>query len=133
MVKHSFNLNLLGALLPTWNFFDEIAAGPRLEVRIEAGEWLPVVASAPRGPLNLLINAKGTEHLLAVTAVERLLEEAQDYLDRPQDFAHTVTYRLCLAVARQEARPGQYFQFRVLTSDGSRELCEAFLSQMHRN
>ncbi len=77
---------LLPALIPSWNFFDEIAASPRIEYAVQSsrddtgGEWRefrprPPRISFPRMVARLLWNARWNETLFTVSCAERLLSE----------------------------------------------------------
>ena len=77
---------LLPALIPSWNFFDVIAASPRVEYAWLAspgdatGEWRefrprPDRVSVPAMLGRLLWNARWNESLFVTACAERLLDE----------------------------------------------------------
>lgn len=71
---------LLPALIPSWNFFDVIAASPRVEYALAQGEWRafrprPERVSAREMFSRLFWNARWNETLFVVACAERLLAE----------------------------------------------------------
>lgn len=77
---------LLPALIPSWNFFDVIAASPRIEYALlrsqdaAAGDWREFRPRPDRVPFRtmlarLLWNARWNETLFVVSCAERLMEE----------------------------------------------------------
>jgi len=75
---------LFPALIPSWNFFDVIAASPRVEYRLGEtadaanGAWIPfrprpARVSAAQMLRRLVWNARWNETLFAVSCAERLL------------------------------------------------------------
>jgi hypothetical protein len=82
---HALKL-LLPALIPAWNFFDEIAASPRIEYTLlpspdeSAEDWREFRPRPPHVPLSAMLgrlfwNARGNETLFVVSCAERLLAE----------------------------------------------------------
>ena len=72
-------LLLLPALIPSWRFFREIAASPRIDYRLEGGDWLRLCPRPQRlSVLQLLTrlvwNPARNEELYLVTLSERLAE-----------------------------------------------------------
>ncbi|MCA0202183.1 MAG: hypothetical protein LCH56_15350 [Proteobacteria bacterium] len=76
---------LLPALIPSWNFFDEIAASPRIEYAVlsspdDVGDWREFRPRPSRVALFAMIgrvfwNARWNETLFVVSCAERLLAE----------------------------------------------------------
>lgn len=75
---------LLPALIPSWNFFDEIGASPRIEYNVQRspdeadGAWRAFRPRPPRVPVltmfaRLLWNARWNETLFVASCAERLL------------------------------------------------------------
>ena len=74
---------LLPALIPSWNFFDVIAASPRIEYTVlpapdAAGDWLEFRPRPRRLSLSAMLgrlfwNARWNETLFVVSCAERLL------------------------------------------------------------
>lgn len=72
---------LLPALIPSWRFFKEVAASPRIDIRHGAGPWTaaataPAALSGWQTLTRLVWNPVWTEHLFLASCAERLLEEA---------------------------------------------------------
>lgn len=72
-------LLLLPALIPSWRFFREIAPSPRIDYRLDGGDWQRLCPSPPRiSPFRLLLrlfwNPRRNEELYLVTLSERLAE-----------------------------------------------------------
>ncbi len=135
-------LSLFRALIPTWNFFDEISAGSQVFFRSkekeEWGEWRPLFASRPRHLGHLFINPQTNYQLLAQNAFDRLLSESQEYLEKPKSFSQSLSYQLCSRIARDEIQDAceglefSYYQFkiqaRLMDSDHAQKQ-DAFVSE----
>lgn len=72
-------LLLLPALIPSWRFFREIAPSPRVDYRLDGGDWKRLCPRPMRlSPLQLLgrlfWNPQRNEELYLVTLSERLAE-----------------------------------------------------------
>lgn len=81
---------LLPALIPSWNFFDVIAASPRIEYTLlgspdeAASDWREFRPRPDRVPLpamlgRLLWNARWNETLFVVSCAERLMAEPTEH------------------------------------------------------
>ncbi|MCC6912555.1 MAG: hypothetical protein IT566_02540 [Rhodospirillaceae bacterium] len=131
---HSLKL-LLPALIPSWNFFDEIAASPRIEYALlrapgDSCAWREFRPRPPSlSPLTMLArlfwNARGNETLFVVSCAERLLAEptahSQDEIFR----------RIAADVAEKDA----WLRFRILLvseQDGAGVRALAFVSDARR-
>lgn len=102
-------LLLLPALIPSWRFFREIAPSPRIDYRLEGGDWHRLCPRPPRlSPLSLLLrlawNPRRNEELYLVTLSERLAEA-------PSRHAIDEIYRR--AARLTGAKPGSQLQFRL--------------------
>ncbi|HEU5048170.1 MAG TPA: hypothetical protein VFT64_10050 [Rickettsiales bacterium] len=78
---------LLPALVPSWRFFDRIAASPRVEFRAGAGEWrefCPRPAYLSLGSMlkRLFWNPRWNESLFMVSCAERLLHDGEAHCAR---------------------------------------------------
>lgn len=87
---------LLPALVPSWRFFETVQPSPRVEWRVEGGDWRafrPRPAHVPvwRMALRLFWNPDWNEALYAVSLAERLVAE-------PTAHAEAEMFRL---IARQ--------------------------------
>jgi hypothetical protein len=72
-------LLLLPALIPSWRFFREVAPSPRIDYRLDGGNWLrlcPRPARLSPGEMlaRLFWNPQRNEELYLVTLSERLAE-----------------------------------------------------------
>lgn len=72
-------LLLLPALIPSWRFFREVAPSPRIDYRLDDGDWQRLCPRPPRlSPLQVLArlvwNPQRNEELYLVTLSERLAE-----------------------------------------------------------
>jgi hypothetical protein len=72
--------NILKLFLPSWNFFNDFSAVPRLDARIIQGgresEWRPLHLATPtRSIRRVFFNADGNLELLEKTFIERAAEE----------------------------------------------------------
>ncbi len=81
---------LLPALIPSWNFFDEIAPSPRVEYALtavrdeEPGAWhefrpRPAHVSVPTMLARLVWNPRWNQTLFVVSCAERLTDEPTDH------------------------------------------------------
>jgi hypothetical protein len=128
-------LALLRTLFPSWRFFEEIEAGPSLQVATAAvgepfGAWRDAQPASPRTAAALLVNARGNLELAYQSLVDQLTSELDD---APQDPTASITYALvqrlveveCLSVA--ECAPGQRYRFRLHTgaASGDRDFVSA--------
>ncbi len=75
----SLFLLVLPALFPSWRFFDEITASPRIEIKPPGGPWHRF-RPRPKGFsfrslfLNIFFNHEWNEKLLLTSCAERLLD-----------------------------------------------------------
>jgi hypothetical protein len=72
--------NIFKLFLPSWNFFNDFSAVPRLDLRINhdgrESEWHPLYATTPtRSIRRVFFNAEGNAELLEKTVIERAAEE----------------------------------------------------------
>lgn len=115
---------LLPALIPSWRFFREVAASPRIELRTGRG-WREVALCPPRMGLamalrRLLWNPERAEALYLVSLAERQVAAPS---------THSLSELLC-RLSRRHAIPVAELQFRLLfvSRDGQR-LTRAVLYQ----
>lgn len=111
--------NILKLFLPSWNFFNDFSAVPRLDVRVirdgcEA-EWLPLYPSTSTSSIRrVFFNADGNAELLEKTFIDR----AADELPQNCDKHHAVLTRIVRS-RLPAMQPADAFQFRlVVTSPG---------------
>jgi hypothetical protein len=95
------------ALLPSWRFFDTIAAPLALWVRVD-GVWREVALVPARPSYGLLFNPQGNLGLLAYSTLERLLAELDD--TPPEQL---VSYALVRSWVEAELPAGTRFEFEV--------------------
>lgn len=72
-------LLLLPALIPSWRFFREVAPSPRIDYRLDGGDWRrlcprPARLSLVEVLVRLVWNPRRNEELYLVTLSERLAE-----------------------------------------------------------
>lgn len=110
---HALQL-LLPALIPSWNFFDEIAASPRIEYAVLSSpdennngwrEFRPRSANVSFLAMlgRLFWNARGNETLFLVSCAERLLAE-------PTEHSQTEIFR---RIAADLPDTGSWLRFRI--------------------
>lgn len=123
---------LLPALVPSWNFFDVIAAAPRIEYALTASpdepgrDWREFRRRPPRVPFPAMLarlfwNARWNETLFVVSCAERLLEE-------PTAHSQDEIFR---RIAADLSRDGAWLRFRIaLVSERHGSIVEdiAFIS-----
>ncbi len=113
-------LSLFRVLIPSWKFFDDFGQGFQPQFRFgqnsqNLGEWQPFLASEPRRLHHLFLNARGNERLLTASTFERLISESQDYLDTPNAFLNTATYKIGERLVREQIpQTASHFQFRIV-------------------
>lgn len=129
-------------LIPSWFFFDdEFGAGCHVSVRsgdavATLGEWRSALPPVARRPWHLFHSPRSNMRLFTLSSFERLLDEAQSHIAKPQELLERESYILCLALLR-EALPlknARFFQFKVsavLEHDTSGTLQDAFVSKVH--
>lgn len=71
---------VLPTIFPSWRFFKEVEASPRLQVRVGAGPWMPAVPRLARLGFwralgRLFWNRDWNEYLFLVSCAERLIVE----------------------------------------------------------
>lgn len=131
---------LLPALIPSWNFFDVIAASPRIEYALlqapDQGpvHWLEFRPRPARVRLlamlgRLLWNARWNETLFVVTCAERVLAEPTEHSQ------NEIFRRIADDLADRPDKDGAWLSFRIvlLSEHGgaiSREI--AFISSPRR-
>jgi hypothetical protein len=122
------SLTLLRCVLPSWRFFEEIAAVPTLSHRLidthgGPGPWLQTLAPPQRHAGMWGLHAAGNLYLAYQSLVEQLAAELED----PAEFSElsrSVSYQLVQALVLQQlgsqgqGKVGQY-QFRLI--DGQTE------------
>jgi hypothetical protein len=105
--------------IPSWRFFDQAGAAPRLEVRYGDSTWLAVEFPVRSAWWNLFFNPQGTLAHARHMLYERLLVESQS----ATDVAELVSYRLTAQIAEGFVRnlgagPGVAMQFKLRGRDG---------------
>ena len=71
----------LKLFLPSWNFFNDFAAVPRMEYQLvcagaEAGEWRPLFTNnGKRSVFRILFNPSGNLELLEKSLIDRAVDE----------------------------------------------------------
>ena len=113
---------LLPALIPSWRFFDVIAASPRVEYALlgssgdVARDWLEFRPRPDRIPFPVMLgrlfwNARWNESLFVISCAERLLAEptahSQDEIFR----------RIAADLAERLERGGDWLSFRIVLVD----------------
>ena len=88
MIPESFS-NILKLFLPSWNFFNDFSAVPRLDFRIirdgSEADWQPVYANHSTSSLRrVFFNAGGNLELLEKTFIDRAAEEFAPECPRPR-------------------------------------------------
>ncbi|HMN68398.1 MAG TPA: hypothetical protein PKC28_07650 [Bdellovibrionales bacterium] len=103
-------MNALRILIPSWRFFDDLGAVPRLEIREDGGEWRAFAYRAPAFSWSqLFFNPTGNLNHAIGNLLNRLMLE-----DEP---GHTPTYALVEALARESlGRDTSRFQFRLMVT-----------------
>lgn len=124
---------LLPALIPSWNFFDVIAASPRIEYALlhapdGEGEWLEFRPRPARVSISVMLrrlfwNARWNETLFVVSCAERLLADptahSQDEIFR----------RIAADLADRPAAAWLRFRIRLLSEHEGAAVTEiAFIS-----
>ena len=111
----------LPVIFPSWRFFAEIGAGPRVEYRLNGGPWVsattpPACETLAAAALRLFWNRDGNERLFLVTCAERILTKSSP---KAED-------ELARRLAWQAGGVGRLiFRIRLVDADG----CEtAFVS-----
>ena len=73
---------LLKLLFPSWRFFEDFSAYPKLYYRYregtEFGPWLESLPAKPRSWFSIFLNGDENFRLFANSAIERLLSGQQD-------------------------------------------------------
>lgn len=120
--------NILKLFLPSWNFFDDFSAVPRLDIRIlchdRECDWQPLYTDDSTDNLRrVLFDAQGNLELLEKTFIERAAGtlDASD-LQSAKQFEHSAHFETLTGIARNRLpalKPDDEFQFRlVLTTPG---------------
>lgn len=138
MGAHRTAFTFLSVLIPSWRFFDDLGAHPKVYIKLANEKvWIEAFAPQPRRPWQLFFNPQGNLRLLSLSAFERLIHESQEHLSAPEAFLSTTTYRLCLRILESEIRrralPLESFQFKIcayLSEEST--LQDAFVSKVHR-
>jgi len=102
-------LLLLPALIPSWRFFREVAPSPRIDYRLNGGDWLRLCPRPPRlSPRQMLTrlvwNPQRNEELYLVTLSERLAEAPT---------RHSIDEINRRAARLTGAEPGSRLEFRL--------------------
>jgi hypothetical protein len=123
----------LRCVLPSWRFFEEIAAVPVLSHRLidpngVEGPWLQTLALPRRHAGMWGLHAAGNLYLAYQSLVERLSAELEDPAEF-SDLSRSVSYQLVQAlVVQQLGSQGSHYQFRL--SDGQTAV-ELWVSPVH--
>lgn len=117
-------LNLMRALIPRWNFFDQVGHCFRLEVRGEAsGPWHRISFLQKRRPLGLFFNPETNLALLQVGLLEHFVFDIQALANtgaqvEVQKIEALTTYRLLRDLVifkmHESSWPAKNFQFKIV-------------------
>jgi hypothetical protein len=117
--------SLLKLFFPSWRFFEEIGAAPRLHYRFASqgnklGEWVLWQPKQTRKWNSLFLNAGGNLTLAYFSMIERLIQDSNDWDKKdPAQFADAVSYKLVEQFVRVQLRQytghARRFQFKVGT------------------
>jgi len=114
----SRGIQRLRAFFPSWRFFDEVGAVPRLLVRIGAGDdlgpWQPCLGTAPRRWSAPFVNPEPNLLLAYGSLLSQLVADI-DELPDGDEVEDLVSYQLThrLVRARRDIPPGAHYQFRI--------------------
>ena len=132
--------NIFKLFLPSWNFFNDFSAVPRLDARtIRAGhesDWQPLcVDHSTRSIGRLLFNARGNLELLEKTFIDRAtLEFDVSNPDAAKSFEQSVHHDTLVLILRRRmgaAQAGDEFQFRLVMTNHGEQDTELFVSNRH--
>ena len=124
-------IELLRFFIPSWRFFDRLGAVPILYYRTdkmhaESEQWSHALAKPERSLSQLFFNPKGTEYLMHLSLVDRLVHEANaDSVEGLISFdlvKNLVAYRIA-----QLQEPAKQFQFKVAILNEKNAEAEDFL------
>jgi hypothetical protein len=131
-------LSLLRCFFPSWRFFEDIAAGPRLEVSVATRghsfeAWRDAWVPAPRTAASLILNARGNLELAYQSLVDQLWSELEEHAEPAS--TESITYRLVQHIIERECltaierASGATYRFRLSLPDGESRV--AFTSAPH--
>lgn len=116
--------NLLRALFPKWNFFDQIAYSIELEFKVPgANEWTPVSFRQTRQFLSLFLNTETNLALAHINILEHFAEDIQvlkahDPMIHSSDVQRLTTFKMVKSLLQIKLQdfelPSQTVQFKVL-------------------
>ena len=130
MITAQFS-NILKLFLPSWNFFNDFSATPRLDARIihegQEHEWQPLYAENSTHSLTRIIfNSRGNLELLEKTFIDRavdMFDEANPHAAK--QFEQCPHHQTLIRIVRSRlitTQPNDAFQFRlVMTFPGEPE------------
>lgn len=130
MITAQFS-NILKLFLPSWNFFNDFSAAPRLDARIihegQEHEWQPLYAeNSTRSLTRIIFNSHGNLELLEKTFIDRavdVFDEANPHFGK--QFEQCPHHQTLIRIVRSRLVTTQHndeFQFRlVMTIPGEPE------------
>lgn len=101
---------LLPALIPSWRFFREVGPSPRIDYRLDGGDWRRLCPRPSRLSLfqilaRLFWNPQRNEELYLITLSERLAEAPTSHS------INEINRRTARLVG---AKPGSWLEFRLV-------------------
>lgn len=113
-------MTFLRALLPSWNFFDQVAPKATLYYKLtSANHWEPCLKAPKRKFLNLFLNPFGNLYLAQQSVVERLIYDIHQagQTKAENSISDTVSYQLVLNIIRWHLKKSRVkkarFQFKI--------------------
>ena len=119
-LAHIFKL-----FLPSWSFFNDFSATPRLETRLvrdgDEFEWQPLYADHSTHSLwRVFFNPHGNAKLLEKTFIDRAVEELDSTAQSAKQFQSGDSYKVLLNIVRRQLihpSPNDTFQFRLVMTN----------------
>ena len=122
-LAHIFKL-----FLPSWNFFNDYSATPRLETQLICDghelKWQPLYANhSTRSLWRVFFNPHGNAELLEKTFIDRAVEELDSTAQSLKQFQGGDSYKVLLNIVRRQLihpAANDAFQFRLtMTNPGA--------------
>ena len=111
--------NILKLFLPSWNFFYDFSAVPRLDVRTihdeRESDWRPLYTNTSTHSIRrVLFNADGNAELLEKTFIDRAAEEFSPECGKHLEILTRIVRSRLTAI-----QPADDFQFRLVMASPS--------------
>lgn len=132
-------LNLIRALFPNWNFFDQVAYSFELEFKVPGGvHWEPISFYQPRKAFSLFLSPQSNMALAQVNVIEHFAQDIQTLqLENPlidsKDVQRLTSYKILKSILEEKLKIFEFdsasIQFKVIARS-PHEVLDLYISDI---